>query len=291
MAEFSLAHLTVLGCAPPEMTYIAARAGYHFISPRLIMIGVPGEADHDYDLATNPGMLRQTKRALAETGLKVHDIELARIRDDIDVKTFVPAIEVAAELGVKHVISSVWTSNETVALERFIELCELAKPLGLTVNLEFVTWANVVNLQQAIAFLDKSKCDNTGVLVDILHFSRSRVSPDELDGVPPNLFNFVHLCDGPAEIPATKEELIRAGRDERLYLGEGQIDVAGIIHRIPEVPYSIELPHIARVKELGYAEHAWRCIESAKAYLAEHPRSGGNTDRKRQAQTPSMATK
>ena len=24
--EFSLAHLTVLGCAPPEMTYIAARS-------------------------------------------------------------------------------------------------------------------------------------------------------------------------------------------------------------------------------------------------------------------------
>src|SRR5690349_51380 len=98
MAEFSLAHLTVLGCAPPEMTYIAARAGYDFISPRLIMIGVAGEADHNYDLATNSGMLRQTKRALAETGLEVHDIELARIRDDLDVKTFVPAMEVAAEL-------------------------------------------------------------------------------------------------------------------------------------------------------------------------------------------------
>jgi len=290
MAEFSLAHLTVLGCAPPEMTYIAARAGYDFISPRLIMIGVSGEADHNYDLATNPGMLRQTKRALAETGLKVHDIELARIRDDLDVKTFVPAMEVAAELGAKHVISSVWTSNETLAIERFIDLCERAKPLGLTVNLEFVTWANVVNLQQTIAFLDKAKCDNTGILVDILHFSRSRVSLNELDEVPPESFNFVHLCDGPAEIPATKDELIRAGRDERLYVGEGQIDIAGILHRIPEVPYSIELPHIARVKELGYAEHARRCIESAKAHLAKHPRSGGNAA-KRHAQTPSMTTK
>ena len=26
--QFSLAHLTVLGCPPAEMTYIAARAGY-----------------------------------------------------------------------------------------------------------------------------------------------------------------------------------------------------------------------------------------------------------------------
>jgi sugar phosphate isomerase/epimerase len=292
MAEFSLAHLTVLGCAPPEMTYIAARAGYDFISPRLIMMGIAGEADHNYDLSTNHEMLRQTKRALSETGLKVHDIELARIRDDIDVKTFIPAMEVAAELGAKHVISSVWTTNETLAVERFVELCELARPLGFTINLEFVTWANVVNLQQAIAFLDKAKCENTGILIDVLHFSRSRVSPEELDGVSPTLLNFVHLCDAPAEVPTTKEELIRAGRDERLYVGEGGIDVAAIVNRIPETPYSIELPHIARVKELGYAEHASRCIDSAKKYLAEHPQPAKTAARKRRRQNaPSLATK
>src|SRR5512140_455974 len=144
MAEFSLAHLTVLGCAPSEMTYIAARAGYDYISPRLIMMGVAGEANHNYDLSTDREMFRQTKRALADTGLKVHDIELARIRDDLDVKTFLPAMEVGAELGAKHVISSIWTANQTLALERFAELCELGQRLGLTINLEFVSWANVV---------------------------------------------------------------------------------------------------------------------------------------------------
>ncbi|MED3904758.1 sugar phosphate isomerase/epimerase, partial [Geobacillus thermodenitrificans] len=29
---FSLAHLTVLGCPPPEMAPIAARAGYDYVS-------------------------------------------------------------------------------------------------------------------------------------------------------------------------------------------------------------------------------------------------------------------
>lgn len=292
MAESSLAHLTVLGCAPPEMTYIAARAGYNYISPRLIMMGVAGEANHDYDLSANREMFRQTKRALGDTGLRVHDVELARIRDDLDVKTFVPAMEIAAEFGAKHVIASVWTDNEGLALERFTELCELARPLKLTINLEFVSWAEIVNLRQAIEFLNKTKCENTGILIDVLHFSRSRVSPDELDRVPAKLFNFVHLCDAPAEIPTTKEGLIHAGRDERLYVGEGGIDVAGIINRIPEVPYSIELPHIDRAKELGYAEHATRCIESAKKYLAQHPRPAKHNTRKGRAQnSPSFATK
>jgi hypothetical protein len=30
--QFSLAQLTVMNCAPPEMTYLAARAGYDFVS-------------------------------------------------------------------------------------------------------------------------------------------------------------------------------------------------------------------------------------------------------------------
>ena len=64
--EFSLAHLTVLGCAPPEMTYIAARAGYDYVSIRPIYMGLPGEPN--YALAENREMLKQTKTALAPAG-------------------------------------------------------------------------------------------------------------------------------------------------------------------------------------------------------------------------------
>jgi heterodisulfide reductase subunit A-like polyferredoxin len=61
--EYSLAHLTVLGCAPSEMTYIAARAGYDYVSIRPISIGLPHEPN--YALPDNPQMLKQTKTALA----------------------------------------------------------------------------------------------------------------------------------------------------------------------------------------------------------------------------------
>jgi hypothetical protein len=37
--QYSLSYLTVNGCAPPEMTYIAARTGYDFVSLRLIPLG------------------------------------------------------------------------------------------------------------------------------------------------------------------------------------------------------------------------------------------------------------
>lgn len=250
------------------MTYIAARAGYDFVSYRPIYMGLPGEPN--FDLAANPQLLRQTKTALASTSLRVLDIELARVDDGLDPKKYLPALEVGAELGAKHVISSIWTADRVFATECYAQLCDLARPLGLTMDLEFVTFANARTLQDVLEVLRTVRRENAGVLVDMLHFSRSRVTLAELDGVPREWFHFVHLCDAPAAIPATTEGLIRTAREERLYLGEGGIPVAAILRRIPDVPYSIELPNLARVKELGYTEHAFRCLQTAKDYLAAH---------------------
>jgi sugar phosphate isomerase/epimerase len=280
--KFSLAHLTVLGCAPPEMTHIAARAGYDFVSFRILMMNSSNERSCDYSLAENKIMLRETRAALAETGLRVHDIELARIFHGVDIKSYLPAFEVAAELGARHVISSVWTPERAFAIEALIELCDLAKPLGLTIDLEFVTWADVSNLQQALDLLHAADCANAGLLIDMLHFSRSRVTLDELDRVPGEWIHFAHLCDAPAEIPATREGLVYAGREERLYVGEGGIDIGAIVARLPEVPYSVEIPHLERVKEMGYEEHARRCLQSAKAFFASRPQYPCGTGSRRE---------
>jgi sugar phosphate isomerase/epimerase len=78
------------------------------------------------------------------------------------------------------------------------------------------------------------------------------------------------------EIPSSMEEMTRTLREKRLYVGEGGIDIASIVNRIPEIPYSIELPNIKRVKEYGFEEHARRCLESAKNYFDLHQRDERN---------------
>lgn len=264
--QYSLAHLTVLGCPPPEMTYIAGRAGYDFVSLRIIPFGLPGE--ENYALAEKPDMLRQTKRALATTGVKVHDIELARILDDMHPTRYLPAMEVAAELGARAVLSSIWTTNIDYAIEKFAEVCDLAKPFGLTVDLEFVPVSGVKTLAGAAHVLRTIKRPNAGLMIDTLHFHRSRDKVEDLEGLPPEWFHFAHICDGPGDMPADPEEMTRIMREGRLYVGEGGVDIAGILNRLPDMVYSIELPNIARVREMGYAEHAFRCLETAKAYEA-----------------------
>ena len=268
--QYSLAYLTVLGCPPPEMTYIAARAGYDFVSIRPIYMGLPGEPN--FALAENPQLLRQTRAALAATGVKVHDIELARVFDGVNPRDYVPAMEVAAELGARSVLSSIWGGERDYYLEKFAEICDLAKPYGLTVDLEYVPIASVANLAAAVDVLRTIKRDNAGLMVDMHHFHRARDNPADLDGLPREWFHFAHLCDAPAEIPTERKEMIRILREGRLYVGEGGIDVASILAHMPPVVHSIELPNKVRSDEIGFAEHAFRCLETLKAYVAAHPR-------------------
>lgn len=268
--QFSLAYLTVLGCPPPEMMHIAVRTGYDFVSLRPIYMGLPGEPN--FSFAGNKELMQQTKTALSETGVRLLDIELAKIYDGVDPKNYVSAMESAAELGGKHVLSSIWTDDRNFAIERFAELCELAKSFGLTVDLEYVPIASVKNLAGALDVLRTAKQDNAGLMIDIHHFHRAGDKVEDLDAVPREWFHFLHLCNACKDIPDSVEEMTRILREERLYCCEGGIDIASIVNRIPEIPCSIELPNIKCVQEYGFEEHARRCLQSAKDYFDQHPR-------------------
>lgn len=264
--KYSLAHLTVLGWTAPEMIYNAKLIGYDFVGIRNILMGVQGEAN--FDLSRGNKLFKLTKQALADTGMKIHDIELAMIRDDKDISSYESALEVAAELGATDVISSIWTPNKEYYLEQFARLCDLAKTYDLHVNLEFVTWAEVKDLRAAKEVINSVNKDNAGYLIDTLHFYRSRVELSELEDIPKDKLRMAHICDGPSDIPLDKEGLIFTGRDARLYVGEGAINIKAIIEKLPEdTVLSIELPHIQRVKDYGYTEHARRCLKIAREYF------------------------
>ncbi|BAC15188.1 hypothetical conserved protein [Oceanobacillus iheyensis HTE831] len=263
--QFSLAHLTALEYAPPELTYLASDAGYDFVSFRPIYMGLPNEPN--YALADNHEMFRQTKRALENTGIKLLDIELAKIQDDIDPKAYEPAFEVGAELGGRHVLSSIWTKDRSLYMERFHELCELAKTYGLTVELEFVPIAGVSNLEGAIDVLQSVKQENAGLMIDLHHFHRSKENVEDLKTLPKEWFRYLHLCDAPSTIPKQKEELIRIMREDRSYVGDGGIDIASIVDNIPEIPYSIEQPNRSEAIRLGYPEFVKQTLIKAKNYF------------------------
>jgi sugar phosphate isomerase/epimerase len=263
--DYSLAHLTALNLSPPELVDAAASAGYRYVGMRLTRV-TPD--DPLYPLTTDAVLMRETRARLAATGVKVLDIELARMGPETEPKSFQRFLETGAELGARHVIAQLPDPNRERKIERFAALCDMAKAVGLTVELEFLSWTETPDLAEATHVLRAVNRPNAGMLVDLLHFARSRSSIEELKKLPREWFRFAHVCDAAGEIPATREGLIRTARTERLFPGEGGIDVRGILAAMPQdIPYALEIPRVTLASLVGEKECARLAITAAQMHL------------------------
>ncbi|MET7396887.1 TIM barrel protein [Dactylosporangium sp. NPDC005572] len=263
--DYSLAHLTALSLSPPELVEAAADAGYRYVGVRLTRV-TPQEPH--YPLATDPALMRSTKARLAATGVEVLDIELARISPDRTPRDYRQFLEAGAELGARHVITQLPDPDRARKIDRYAELCELARPYGLTVDLEFPSWTETPDLREAVRVLRAADQPNAGILIDLLHFARSGSSIADLRQLPAHWFHFVHVCDAPAGVPPTNEGLIHTARFERLFPGEGGIDVHGILDALPPgLPYTLEIPRATLVAQVGAKEHARRALSASRDYL------------------------
>lgn len=262
--QFELAYLTIPDCSPVEMIQIAASAGYDYVGLRPISMG----DDQRDDFAADRALFQAVKAALGDTGVKLNDIELARIYDGVDIRAYESVFQAGAELGATDVTTSIWSDDWNASVDAFGQLCDLAKQYGLTVNIEFVTWANVSNLAQTADVLAQAGRENGAVLVDTLHVHRSRVACAEFQTFSPKCYRYVHLCDAPAPIPDGLEELIFTGRSDRMYVGQGGIEIAEMLRHLPrDLILGAEIPNVKQVEAVGPQEHARRCLTTMKDYL------------------------
>ncbi len=263
--DYSLAHLTVLSLTPPQVVDVAARTGYRYVGLRMTRV-TPDEVL--YDLARDRPLMRETKATLAATGVAVHDGELFRMDPKLEPDDFIPELEATAELGAQHIIAQLPDPDRERATARFARLCDLAKPLGIFVSLEFPHWTETGNLAAATKVVRAVNRTNAGILVDMLHFGRSDSSLDELANLPREWFRFAHVCDAAKEVPPTMAGIIRTARDERLFPGEGGIDVRGILSALPHgIPYALEIPKVAMTKAIGPEEVARLALRVARSHL------------------------
>jgi sugar phosphate isomerase/epimerase len=274
-SAFSLAHLTVLDLPPPEMVRVAARTGYRTVGLRLIRVTdtTPG-----YPLMHDPMMMRATKAAMADTGVGVLDVEFVKITPEIDVAALEPLLAAGAELGARHVITAPYDPDLTRMAERLGAIGELSARYGLTAVLEFFPWTVVPDLATAVRVVEATGRADTGILVDTLHFDRSGSTHEQLDAVPASRLPMVHVCDAPADKPATTAGLLHHARAERLPPGEGGLDILGVLRHLPPgIPVALEVPMEQLTREAGPEEVARR-VRAAAARLIM-PTEGGDRPR------------
>lgn len=264
-SDLSLAHLTVLSLPPPQMVRVAARTGYAAVGLRLIAVTDSSPA---YPLQDDPVMMRETKAALTDTGLRLQDIEFVKITPDIDVAALERFIAAGAALGARHILTGPYDADHARLSDHLAEIADLAAPYGLSALLEFFPWTAVPDLATAAVVVGKAARPNAGILVDTLHVDRSN-SFSQIESVPAHWLPMLHLCDAPATKPTTTEGLLRTARAERLPPGEGGIDIAAVLNRMPpDVRITLEVPMQSLTEREGPEAVARHVHEAAVRFLA-----------------------
>ncbi|MCO6384388.1 MAG: sugar phosphate isomerase/epimerase [Vannielia sp.] len=258
---YCLSYLT-LELSPPETISLAAEAGYDSVGTRLMPALEGGQA---FPLWENPEMLRQTERLIAETGIPVFDVEIARIDGQTTVEHWLPMLETAARLGARTIIAAGLDENESRMTDTFAALCEAARPHGLSINLEFTPWAPLNSAAAALRVVQAAGQPNGEVLIDAIHVARSRTTLRDLQTIPAAMMSYLQLCDCPAEPATTPEALLHTARQERLLPGEGGADLEGITAALPaDLMVSVEIPSHRRIAEMGHAAWARLCLERSQ---------------------------
>ena len=165
---FSLASLTVLELSPPDMVEVAARAGYSHVGLRLVP-ATPEE--HHFALVGDHQLRRQTLVRLRDTGIRVLDVEILRLKPETVVADFESTLAVGAEFGASELLVAGNDPDEQRLTEHFAELCDLAALYGLHPHLEFMPWTDARNLQQAVRIVENAGRENGGVPVSYTHLT------------------------------------------------------------------------------------------------------------------------
>jgi len=262
----SLAALTVLELSPPEMVEIAARAGYSHVGLRLIP-ATPEE--HHFPLVADHALQQQTLARLRDTGVRVLDVEILRLKPDTRVADFEAVLAVGAEFGASEVLVAGNDPDEARLTERFAELCDLAAPFGLHPHLEFMPWTDARDLTHAVRIVEAAGRDNGGVLVDAFHFDRSGSRLGDLANVSPARLRYMQLCDVAGPRPDDMTEILRQARNERRFPGEGDCDLTGLLQAMPiNIPLSLEIP-TRQLMEQGVSalDRARMALEASRRVL------------------------
>lgn len=272
MREISFSPLTALEVGPPQQIDFVADAGFTVTGLRLHP-ATPGGAAYPMDLQS--AILRNTQRRMQDRGVRVLDIEVLLIDAQTDIASFIPCIEAGAALGA----SRLGVNGEDPNLERFTEkfahLCDLARPYNMEVDLEFMVWRPIHNLQTAENVVRQAGRDNGKILIDTLHLARSGGHLSDLLVLDSRLIGSMQICDGPMAGPAPEDipAIIAEARSGRLPPLEGELPLVEWVRAVPlSTPISVEVPMAPssrfpdRTSQVSHILQAAKlCVQSAAA--------------------------
>ena len=214
--------------APADMVSVASAAGWPAVG-----IWFDGKTWSD---ATS----REVRTRLDDTGVIALDIEpVIPSKDGNDFAE--QLIEAAGVIGARHILFTSRLKDQDQTTDRYREVCEMAKPFGITVVCEFLPIFPLNTLSMATEIVRSSGASNGGVLIDNLHLSRSGSTVEDVRAMATELFPYLQICDAPVERPGDFGGLLDEALNGRLCPGEGSLPIAELLEAVPNVPLSFEV--------------------------------------------------
>jgi sugar phosphate isomerase/epimerase len=237
----------------PALAYIDAlvKAGYDGIGLRMYASPGVNYESVTVPLAGNQSLMRDVRRALADSGLIRYDILSYYIRPEFDLERMMPSLEFGAELGFPYALAIADDPDWNRQRDNFVRLCEAAGRLGMTVTLEAPVNQNALNtLPAALQLISESGCDNAAICLDPFHFWRAGHDPSMLRGLESRLFPYTQIDDGvDTDGPPPR------GRRE---IGAGSVPLFEILDALPAgLPLSIEW---SRPPGTNYTPAEWAVV-------------------------------
>ena len=188
--------------------------------------------------------IRESKAALADSGLELLDCEVIWIKPDSDMAMHRRSIDVGAELGAKNVLCVSSDPDMGATAARLAALCDHAEPSGMRVALEFGIFTEVKDLGAAMAVLDVVAHPLRALLIDPIHVDRSGSTVAQIAAVPRELLPYAQFCDASGVRPDASDfnAVITDAIDLRLQCGQGVLLLAAMLEAMPaDIPLSVEL--------------------------------------------------
>ena len=269
--RLSLEMLTLLGMPPVEHVRLAAELGCAGVS-----LGQAGrtlshfgysdfEPYPDWSLADDPGLRREVKAALRDTGVRISLGEGFRVLPQTDIADAAGALDIMAELGAEHINGGSSDPDMARTYDQLALLADMVMDRGMKLELEFAPSNALKTPDNALEALDQIGAGRCTLLVDAMHLFRSGATLETFASLDPSFIGYAQLCDVP--VAPQRETYIEEAMFARMVPGEGELPLRQWVAALPaDIWIGLEVPAIEELIA-GTSPRDWaaRVVAGARA--------------------------
>jgi 4-hydroxyphenylpyruvate dioxygenase len=200
------------------------------------------------DVEECPGGAAEARRLLADSGLAIYSFQVLR---DFAAQPTSRRVEVRAEaekyfdrmqdIGAETLLVCATTRDDAhddpdLAAADLAELGDLAHRRGLRIAFEALAWSRWTNTCEAAWRIARAaNRANVGLVIDTFHVLVRKTPAHVIAAIPADRVFLVQVADA-YMMPGI--ETIETARHHRVFPGEGDLDVAGLVRTLREAGYA-----------------------------------------------------